>query len=366
MMKRIGTLVVAVASWGVVSVASGSVPSFQGIGDLRGGQYRSRITAVSANGQVVIGDAYSDLGGEAFRWEDGVMLGLGDLPGGRYGSIARAVSADGSVIAGVATIDSDTNVAFRWENGIMSALPSLPGLPGYPSPSIPDGVSGDGRIIVGHGYTPEGQRAARWENGVVSLLPEGNDGSYAISANAISTDGSTIVGTAVVPGIGLQAFRTTDADGLVPLRTTIVGDEASYAYGVSATGSVIVGRDEQAAGFISEGFRWENGSMMSLGSQTPDGRAVSADGSTVILGYLWQQGIGVRLVSDVLTSDYGLDLGGWTALHAVDVSDDGTVIVGNGINPDGNHEGWIATIPEPASVVLSMVGVGVVGMRRRR
>ena len=29
------------------------------------------------------------------------------------------------------------------------------------------------------------------------------------------------------------------------------------------------------------------------------------------------------------------------------VSDDGRVIVGNGKNPDGQTEGWIATIPDP-------------------
>lgn len=366
-MNRIAVPVISVITvLSVGSIANASMPSFRGVGDLPGGQSWSNVRAVSADGRVVIGDSRSSSGGESFRWEDGAMVGLGDLPGGSYGSIATAVSADGSVIAGVATVEFDQNVAFRWENGVMSALPSLPGLPGYPGHSFPHGVSGDGRIIVGHDYTPDGQRAARWDNGIVSLIPDGPDGTRARSANSISTDGTTIVGSADVPGAGAQAFRFTAADGLVPLRTEVVTDESSFAYGVSANGSYIVGRDEQAAGFISEGFRWDNGGFMGFGNQTPDGLAVSADGSIVVLGALWQEGIGIRPVGDILTSDYGLDLGGWSALNAIDISDDGTVIVGNGRNPDGNFEGWIATIPEPASVAMLLVAVGAIGARRRQ
>ena len=49
---------------------------------------------------------------------------------------------------------------------------------------------------------------------------------------------------------------------------------------------------------------------------------------------------------------YGLDLSGWMLQGARDVSADGAVIVGYGINPAGEREGWVAVIPEPQSLAL--------------
>jgi hypothetical protein len=44
----------------------------------------------------------------------------------------------------------------------------------------------------------------------------------------------------------------------------------------------------------------------------------------------------------------GLDLSGWTLTAATGVSDDGSVIVGRGINPSGDPEAWRAEVPELA------------------
>lgn len=38
------------------------------------------------------------------------------------------------------------------------------------------------------------------------------------------------------------------------------------------------------------------------------------------------------------------DVAGWALAFANDVSADGRTIVGNGINPDFQNEGWVATI----------------------
>jgi hypothetical protein len=45
-----------------------------------------------------------------------------------------------------------------------------------------------------------------------------------------------------------------------------------------------------------------------------------------------------------LTEEYGLDLSGWTLYSATGISDDGKVIVGNGFNPMGLAEAWIADL----------------------
>jgi len=86
--------------------------SFQGLGDLPGGQVFSSAFAVSADGSVVVGASKSALSGsdyEAFRWTRiGGMIGLGDLPGAAFASVARGVSSDGLTVVGWGRTDLGT------------------------------------------------------------------------------------------------------------------------------------------------------------------------------------------------------------------------------------------------------------------
>ena len=69
---------------------------------------------------------------------------------------------------------------------------------------------------------------------------------------------------------------------------------------------------------------------------------------------------------DVLLEDLGLDLSGWRLSNARGISDDGLTIVGNGTNPSGVTEAWIAIIPEPGTGVLLMTGLlGLASFRSR-
>jgi hypothetical protein len=60
--------------------------------------------------------------------------------------------------------------------------------------------------------------------------------------------------------------------------------------------------------------------------------------------FVWDEVNGMRLLSDYLTSSLGLDLTGWTLIDAYAMTPDGSVIVGEGRNPNGQTEGWIARI----------------------
>jgi probable HAF family extracellular repeat protein len=130
----------------------------------------------------------------------------------------------------------------------------------------------------------------------------------------------------------------------------------SAAFGVSADGSVVVGRGVSDPN--TEAFRWTSGGgMVGLG-HLPGGSvswayAASADGSVVVgagssvsglTAFIWDSTNGIRNLKDVLTNDYGLDLTGWTLEEALDISDDGLTIVGYGHNPSGDQEAWRAVL----------------------
>jgi probable HAF family extracellular repeat protein len=174
------------------------------------------------------------------------------------------------------------------------------------------GVSGDGSVVVGvTESSTEVFEAFRWtqEDGMVGLgdLPGGEVQS---AATAISADGTTVVGQSS-SGSGGEAFRWTAANGMIGLGDLLGGLFSSTAWGVSADGSVVVG----------------------VSSRPPTPRA-----------FIWDQTNGMRNLQDVLVTDFGLDLTGWTLTSAQDISDDARVIVGNGLNPSGELEAWIADL----------------------
>jgi len=96
-------------------------------------------------------------------------------------------------------------------------------------------------------------------------------------------------------------------------------------------------------------------------------RAVSADGSVVVgdsvggavpfrtvEAFIWSESMGMRSVQSVLVDEFGLDLTGWSLTSAVGVSDDGLTLVGNGVNPDGSPEGWVAVLPSSRAVGIDI------------
>jgi probable HAF family extracellular repeat protein len=266
---------------------------------------------------------------------------LGGLkPGGLY-SAAHGVSADGSVVVGDTTNSFNNGEAFRWTSaGGMVGLGGVVGSQAY-------GVSGDGSVVVGSSgfgrvvYGGVRTEAFRWTTGggMVSLgiLP----GADESDAYDVSADGSVIVGRNFFPqGLlhGWEAFRWTSGSGMVGLGYLPGGGFSSYASGVSADGSVVVGGSDSASGY--QAFRWTAGD-------------------------------GMRALWDVLLSQ-GIDpaADGWTHLNtAENISADGNTIVGYGIRND-HTEAFVAVIPtivpEPAAGALALVGASSILLLRRR
>ena len=216
---------------------------------------------------------------------------------------------------------------------MFQGLGDLPG--GYFS-STAYGVSADGSVVVGRGYSASGFEAFRWTpaDNMVSLGDLEGDGVQSL-AFGVSADGTVVVG-AGASASGFEAFRWTQAGGMVGLGDLPGGSFGSWANGVSADGTVVVGHSNSASG--SEAF-------------------------------LWSAATGMQNLKTVLVNDYGLNLTGWTLTEAKGISADGKVIVGYGTNPSGQTEAWFANlrsdnIPEPGT--LGLVTLGVLGLVRRR
>lgn len=357
----------------IITLPSSAGPVFLGLGDLPGGQTTSSAYAVSADGTVVVGQSGGPLGGRAFRWTlDTGMVSLGDLPGGISGSLAWDVSGDGSVVVGLGSSEAGFE-AFRWTQ--VTGIVGLGDLPGGPFSSVARGVSADGSAIVGTGYLEaSGKQAFRWTaaDGMVGL---GTlfEGALTGGLVRISGDGSVVVGTNLTSADSsearTEAFRWTQESGMVGIGDLPGGAFSSTAMDISQDGRVIVGTSLSDNG--TEAFRWtQQEGMVSIGDFTP--YAVSADGSQIVglrLGtgpVLWDAHNGTRVLEELLESDLGLDLAGWSLGGARDISADGRVIVGTGLNPLGQPEGWIVVIPEPATCVLLAVGLLPAVTRRRR
>ncbi|TRT73676.1 MAG: PEP-CTERM sorting domain-containing protein [Microcystis sp. M_OC_Ca_00000000_S217Cul] len=179
-----------------------------GLGDLSGGITRSRAFGVSADGSVVVGESNSANGGEAFRWTQGTgMVGLGYLSGGGAVSEAYGVSGDGSVVVG-RSANANFVEAFRWTQG--TGMVGLGDLSGGGFSSVPHGVSGDGSVIVGHGDEAFIWNSSQGMQSLKQVLT--NDyglnlaGWTLISAQAISADGLTVVGTGTNPSGNDEAW----------------------------------------------------------------------------------------------------------------------------------------------------------------
>lgn len=351
-------------------------PNFQWLGDLPGGANFSQPHAISADGRTVVGFSSSEVSintsglGEAFVWtESAGMIGLGDLTsGGEVDSTATGVSSDGSVVAGISE-PAGRAQAFTWTTG--SGMVGVDGFGNDYSRGL--SLSDDGSTVVG--YSKDTAFAWTETGGVVSIGVLAGARNPMSMALDVSGDGSVVVGRSNSSNTGYgEAFRWTEETGIVGIGDLPGGDFYSQANGVSADGNVIVGFSKGSPGNAFQAFRWTEETGMeniSTIAGTSVANDVSDDGSIIVgrinsEAFVWDEVQGMRLLKDVFEADLDMDISNWVLDDAISISADGTRIVGYGYRLDLGYqrEAWIATIPEPAGILL--LGVGGLLLRKKR
>jgi len=284
------------------------------------------------------------------------------------------VSADGSVLVGVSRVGSTMHATAWSRQGELLWMET--------SPSLAFGVSADGHTTFGSLNAGRVGMPWGWEDGIgtslydSAALPLGEDFVFG-QAFGTSADASVVVGWGKFTGTNFPSvppnlrvdlgFRWDAANSLVPLPS-LPQHSAHYAYGISADGQIIVGaqRRRDAVAFQSGGWigsievesvqavKWIGSKEVVGLGDLPGGEvsscAISASGDgRVIVGYgttelgreavIWQDDSGPINLRELLIAQ-GMDLTGWKLREARDVSADGLVIVGNGINPEGTEEAW--------------------------
>jgi probable HAF family extracellular repeat protein len=223
------------------------------LGDLPGGTGDTLADGISRDGQTVVGLGNFNFGlsgDQGFVWTPATGIrGIGFLPGGNI-SQAVAVSGDGKVIVGDSNNASGVSLAFR---STPQGLVPLGDLPGGTEDGIASGVNFDGSVIVGRSNSANGYEGFRW-TAARGMEPLGDlpGGEFRSTPLDLTDDGSTIVGyaeTGIGVGVGEEAFIWDEAHGMRNLKEVLQSQYGldlsawtlSRANAISADGSVIVG-----------------------------------------------------------------------------------------------------------------------------
>lgn len=259
-------------------------------------------------------------------------------------------------------------VAFGWisSDPIVSRAASLVPIGHLPGGSVSEAnaISADGRVVVGRAVSPgfpDGQ-AFRWTQagGMVGLGDLPGAGTHS-SAHAVSADGLVVVGYGLFPNTlnGAEAFRWTAASGMVRLTEILPPQTINTdAYAVSANGEFVAGLIDTPSG--REAFRWSAATgLVGLGdleggSFASTATGISADGSVVVgegrsaegdEAFRWTAASGMVGLGFLLA---GAD----QRSVATDVSADGDLVVGFNTSAAGSQAfRWTAS--------GGMVGLGI-------
>src|SRR5688572_13252953 len=193
------------------------------------------LSGVSSDGSTIFGVASTPTGFHTFVRKDGDVT-IFDLGGTQ--TVPSGASRDGSTVVGTGEVAPDVFQAFVWRAADASPMLLAPDSVS----SSANAVSADGSTIVGTEEGEGGSVGFVVRNGVKFTLDF--DGGLTIPY-ALSADGTTIVGSAILDGSSkVQAFlwRLGDLEPtVVPLPGPLGENISSESLNVSADGSTVNG-----------------------------------------------------------------------------------------------------------------------------
>ena len=342
--------------------------TFQGLGDGAGGAFLSRANGVSPDGRLVVGETETAPGRlEGFRFGDGVLTTLGtsgsiltfSLPLFAYTCVAanqsRAFAASNTGYAVGNVCNGTICGVARFGGGAPEVVePTSPAII-FSIGSYASDLTADGSEIVGM-YDTQAQSLPQWSQDNLfrlvvpsyTVLGSYSNGGGVVTQPRSSRDGDCVVAT-VNTGVG--APDQTTSFGSCGARPTETATDVS-AGGVHVVGSTggLAARGTEVLGDLPGGAS----SSRALGV-SDDGDTIVGWGSTEAgqEAFVWTAEHGMERLESRLTSS-GLSLGGWTLVQATGISASGRTIVGWGTNPDGQTEGFVATLGAPALPVPAL------------
>jgi hypothetical protein len=298
--------------------------------------------SVSENGEVTFRDL-----NYFYQWSqaEGLQVLGGTL--GAYTQTVANISSDGQTIAYHGVLGWGTTVVFK--DGGMEEI------------SRAD--------IIGSSLSPNGQFVGGF------LYGSGSNGANGPVAALNLTDGSVVANN----NADFANYEITDFNsfGDIQLATPkgFMGANASFLISdngsvqeidsrvqlirdLSGDGSTVVGQTFDCENYsFNCTVMWKDGNFSELGLFFA--HALNFDGSVAVGaattgqsgGIIWDAVNGIRDISDVLAAK-GIDMSGWSNVSLFDMSDDGTYIVGAGVNPEGARHGFMISVLPQCSVGL--------------
>ena len=274
------------------------------------------------------------------------------------------MTPDGSILMG-----TNSGQVFTYQSGTINYLGNGTGWD----------ISADGTVIGGKNTSVHGQgQACIWVNGTRQDLGFLSSEHYYSQVSDISSNGQTVIGFSrpsyYFEG-GTMPFIWSGTN-MEPLPA-VAGVEEWMPRAISSDGTTVAGTFYNGSRY--EACMYSDGSTTPLG--IPDGYISSllcdltANGS-IAVGWcglanydyeavIWDEFNGIQSLKTFLEDEWGLTLTGWTLENAYGISEDGTMIYGNGQDPEGHYTYWIAEVPEPAAILLFGIG-GVVLIKNQR
>ena len=367
----------------LILLASSTYVSAQGaFYEVFGGQ----LDGISDNG---IGAGSSGPNGQYFRWTiaGGTQSIGGVSPGNGVGGEGE-ISQDGRYISGTTfNVAEGYHEMSRYDSvaGTWEGFGMIPGIGQSIDGEVSSGwgISGDGRSVVGLGWTTEGSadtHAYQWTEGIGPIdLGSATVGNSA-RATAASFDGSVVAGWQ--DGNGRQA--AVWVNGVQELIFDNGGNPASEAFDVSGDGQWVTGFGVGSPAAPARTYRYNT--MTDTYESIPNilgggsrwgGAGITDDGKTIVGGtwgfgpaifgdaLIWQEGVGTMLLADYL-ADLGIQVpGGTTLAFASSISSDGNWIAGWSA-PGSNSPSWVVRVPEPSTFGLMWLALVAMALQRRR